>query len=120
MITDFHLYLEKPPLDQTERWTGRPFRALTVVHPPGGPNLTPTQTEIDKKKFLENLWTVQAKYRTKNGQSVALCSEEREVESRGGRTTIAKTYFNVYQRTSFLREPQKVSVDRPFVRRMLS
>ena len=48
-------------------------------------------------------------YRTKAGQSVVLGGEETEVESRGGRVTIARTYFNVYQRTSFLQESKKAS-----------
>jgi hypothetical protein len=108
-VVDFHLYLENPPQDQTERWSGRSFRIMAVVHPSGGPNANPSQTEADKQRFLENLWTTQAKYRTKSGQSVVLCAEEREVESRGSRTTFARTYFNIYSRTAFLREPRKVS-----------
>lgn len=105
-----HLYLEKPPEGQTDRWSGRSFRSLAVVHPPSPINLDPTRTEADKKRFLENLWNVQAMYRTKGGQSVVLCAEEREVESRGERITLARTYFNVYQRTAFLQESKKVSL----------
>jgi hypothetical protein len=107
---DIHLYMENPPQDQTDRWSGRAFRSLAVVHPPLPINLDPTQTEADKHRFLENLWNVQAKYRSKAGQSVVLCAEEQEVESRGGRTTFARTYFNVYQRTAFLQESKKVSL----------
>lgn len=108
-IIDFHLYLESPPQDQTERWSGRPFRSLVAVSPPSGVNVNPTQTESDKRRFLDNVWTVQAKYRTKSGQSVVLCAEEREVETRGAKVTMATTYFNIYSRTAFLREPRKVS-----------
>lgn len=108
MSKDINLFLENPPLDQTERWSGRPFRSLSVVNPPMPINLDPTQTEADKRRFLENLWHVQATYRSRAGQSVVLCSEDQEVESRGGRTTIARTYFNVYQRTAFLQEQKKV------------
>ncbi|KAG9317464.1 hypothetical protein JVU11DRAFT_1666, partial [Chiua virens] len=43
------------------------------------------------------------------GEAV-LCSDEREVEVRGGRTTLARTYFNVYQRTAFLQETKKTKV----------
>ncbi|KAI9507546.1 hypothetical protein F5148DRAFT_1307723 [Russula earlei] len=89
---DFHLYLEKPPHDQTDRWSGRPFRPLSLP------------------RFLENLWLSQANLRARSGKSVVLRSEEREVESRGGRTTYARTYFNVYQRTAFLQEPRKTKV----------
>ena len=106
--TDFHLYLEKLPLDQTDRWSGRPFRPLSVVFPPHAPNFDPQRTETDKARFLENLWLSQANIRARSGKSVVLRSEEKEVESRGGRITYARTYFNVYQRTAFLQEPQKV------------
>ncbi|KAF9534699.1 hypothetical protein CPB83DRAFT_780431 [Crepidotus variabilis] len=102
--SEVNLYLERPPQDQSERWNGRPFRSLSVVIPH---NLDPTQTEADKRRFLENLWKAQATYRARAGQSVVLCSEEQEVENRNGRTTCARSYFNVYQRTAFLQEPKK-------------
>lgn len=105
-----HFYLENPPQDQSDRWSGRPFRALSLVHPPASVNLDPTRTEADKSRFLENLWSVQATYRAKAGQSVVLCGEEREVESKNGRVTLAKTYFNIYQRTAFLQENKKVNL----------
>lgn len=76
--------------------------------PPSPINLDPTRTETDKRRFLDNLWDVQGNYRTKQGQSVVLRAEEREVENRGGRVTMAKTYFNVYTRTAFLQEAKKV------------
>ncbi|KAE9410179.1 hypothetical protein BT96DRAFT_969851 [Gymnopus androsaceus JB14] len=107
---DFHLYLEKPPQDQSERWSGRPFRSLSVVHPPSPVNLDPTQTEADKQRFLENLWNVQAKYRARLGQSVVLRSDDTEVESRSGKVTVARTYYNVYQRTAFLQETKKTKI----------
>lgn len=106
---DIHMYLETTPQDQTDRWAGRPFRVLSVVNPPYAVNHDPIRTEDDKKRFLLNLWRAQALYRTKCGQSVALCADDREVEARSGRVTIARTYFNVYQRTSFLKEAKKVS-----------
>lgn len=105
---EINLYLENPPQDTSDRWSGRPFRSLSVVHPPAPINLDPTQTEADKRRFLENLWHVQATYRSRAGQSVVLCADEQEVESKAGRVTIARTYFNVYQRTAFLQEPKKV------------
>ncbi|KAF9481824.1 hypothetical protein BDN70DRAFT_875770 [Pholiota conissans] len=107
---EINLFLENPPQDQTDRWSGRPFRSLSVVIPPAPINLDPTQTESDKKRFLENLWKAQATYRARAGQSVVLCSEEQEVENRSGRTTLARTYYNVYQRTAFLQEPKKSKV----------
>lgn len=105
---EFHIYIENPPQDQGDRWSGRPFRSCSVVFPPAPINLDPTRTLTEKECFLGNLWSAQAKYRTKAGQSVVLCADEKEVEVRGGRTTIARTYFNVYQRTAFLQESKKV------------
>ncbi|KAF8917932.1 hypothetical protein CPB85DRAFT_1284072 [Mucidula mucida] len=105
---DFHLYLENAPQELTERWSNRPLRFLTVVKPPG--NVDPTGTEADKTRFLRNLWTAQAKYRTRAGQSVVLQSEEVEVESKNGRVTAARTYYNVYQRTAFLQEIKKTKI----------
>ncbi|TRM67640.1 hypothetical protein BD626DRAFT_394072 [Schizophyllum amplum] len=104
---DINMYFESPPRDQSERWSGRPFRALSVVHPPHPVNLDPTRTQSDKQRFLENLWLVQAKYRARAGQSVVLCSEAKEVEARGGRSVVARAYYNVYQRTAFLQEAKK-------------
>ncbi|EMD40501.1 hypothetical protein CERSUDRAFT_148569 [Gelatoporia subvermispora B] len=106
--SDMHIYLETPPQDQNDRWSGRQFRIYTAVNPPL--NLDPVRTEEDKKRFLDNLWDIQAKYRTRAHQSVALCAEEREVENKGGHVTLARTYFNIYQRTAFLREPKKTKV----------
>ena len=107
---DMHLYLENPPMDQTDRWAGRPFRVLSVVLP-GAANADSSRLEDEKRRFIENLWRSQARYRTKQGLSVALRADEQEVESRGGRATVARTYFNVYQRTMFLKESKKVIPD---------
>lgn len=52
----------------------------------------------------------QARYRARLGQSVVLCHDELEVESKGGRVTAALTYFNVYQRMAFLQEQKKVGL----------
>jgi len=104
-----HFYFESPPYEQGDRWSGRPLRVYSVVHPPVQVNQDPMRTASDKRRFLENIWAMQARYRTKLGQSVALCGEEVEVENRGGRLTVAKTYFNVYQRTLFLKEMKKVN-----------
>lgn len=51
---------------------------------------------------------MQARYRARLGQSVVLLSDEMEVESRVGKVTTARTYYNVYQRTAFLQETKKV------------
>ncbi|KAH9899528.1 hypothetical protein C8Q73DRAFT_680169 [Cubamyces lactineus] len=107
---DFHIYLENPPMDVSERWAGRQFRSLSVVFPPSPVYLNPQRTESEKHRFLEQLWDAQARFRTRAGRSVVLRGDEREVENRGGRITRAQTYFNVYTRTSFLQEPKKTKV----------
>ncbi|KAF7981667.1 hypothetical protein HWV62_32792 [Athelia sp. TMB] len=78
--SDMHIYLEDPPQGQTDRWSGRPFRSLSVVHPPSPINFDPTRAQNDKSRFLEHLWEAQAKYRTKAGQSVVLCRDETETK----------------------------------------
>ncbi|VDB90118.1 unnamed protein product [Peniophora sp. CBMAI 1063] len=107
---DFHLFFESPPLDQPDRWSGRSFRSMTCVSPPSPANFNPQKTVNDKKRFLEHIWQAQVDLRARTGQSVTLEAEEREVEARAGRVTIARTYFHVYQRTSFLREDKKTKV----------
>ncbi|CDO69915.1 hypothetical protein BN946_scf184568.g1 [Trametes cinnabarina] len=107
---DFHIYLENPPMDVSERWAGRQFRSLSVVFPPSPVHLDPQRTESEKQCFLEQLWAAQARFRTRAGRSVILQGKEREVENRGGRITRAQTYFNVYTRTSFLQEPKKTKI----------
>ncbi|OSD04519.1 hypothetical protein PYCCODRAFT_1433391 [Trametes coccinea BRFM310] len=107
---DFHIYLETPPMDVSERWAGRQFRSLSVVFPPSPVYLDPQRTESEKQCFLEQLWDAQARFRTRAGRSVILRGEEREVENRGGRITRAQAYFNVYTRTSFLQEPKKTKI----------
>ena len=105
---DFHVFLENALLDQGERWGGRQFRSLSVVFPPAAVYLDPLRTENEKHRFLDNLWTAQARFRTRSELSIVLRGEEREVENRGGYVTLARTYFNVYTRTAFLQEPKKV------------
>ncbi|KAF7332014.1 DH domain-containing protein [Mycena kentingensis (nom. inval.)] len=105
--SDLNLYLENPPMDQNERWAGRPLRTMTVAQ---SGSLNHGQAEADKQRFLENLWKVQAMYRARAGQSVVLQAEDIEVESKGGRSVVARTYYNVYQRTAFLQEPKKTKI----------
>lgn len=107
LTPDFHLYLETAPSDQySDRWANRPFRAYTVVHPPSPVNLDPVRTQTDKARFLENLWNVQAMCRTKDGRSDVRVSVPREMDS--GKKSVVRTWFNVYKRTDWLKEPKKV------------
>ena len=109
-----HVYLEEPPRDQPDRWAGRPFRALSALalSPPSHtghsdpfakPHLE-TTPELAKARFLENLWAVQARLRTRLGRSIVLYGGEREV----GPATLARTWWNLYSRTAFLSETKKV------------
>ncbi|KZT71528.1 hypothetical protein DAEQUDRAFT_110220 [Daedalea quercina L-15889] len=107
--SEMHMYIEKPPHDQGDRWSGRPFRPFFAVHPPSSQRDTKLGEER-KQQFLENLWDAQAKYRTRDGHSALIRAEEREVESYAGRTTIARTYFNVYTRPWYLGEDSKPKV----------
>jgi hypothetical protein len=77
-----------------------------------------SRAEASKRRFLESLWRAQALYRTRGGGSVALVSEEQEVEARGVKVQIARTYWNVYQRTMFLKEIRKVGCMHQLIRRL--
>ena len=112
---DFHVFFENPFLDQTERWAGRQFRSYSVVFPPSSVYLDPIRTESEKNRFLDNLWDAHARFRTRVERSIALRGEEREVESKGGYATYARTYFNIYTRTNFLQEPKKVKFLHSFI-----
>jgi len=101
-----HFFLERPPVEYGERWS-TPLKSYHVVFPPQAVNVDLAACEA-KTEFLEKLWNAQAVLRTKGGRSVALRSEELEVDSRGNRSTYATTFFNVYQRTPYLGEPKKV------------
>ncbi|CAE6496351.1 unnamed protein product [Rhizoctonia solani] len=113
---DLHMYLEDPPRDQPDRWSGRPFRALSSLaltpqshSGPADPFARPhvhSTAEQAKARFLENLWAVQARLRTRLGRSIVLYGGEREV----GLATMARTWWNLYSRTAFLSETKKPKV----------
>ncbi|KAF8743234.1 Guanine nucleotide exchange factor for Rho/Rac/Cdc42-like GTPases, partial [Rhizoctonia solani] len=113
---DLHMYLEDPPRDQPDRWSGRPFRAMTALaltpqslSVPADPFARPrvdSSPEQAKARFLENLWAVQARLRTRLGRSVVLYGGEREV----GMATLARTWWNLYSRTAYLSETKKPKV----------
>jgi protein ECT2 len=110
---DLHIFLEQEPPDQSDRWSNRPFRSLSVVHPPLTASQSSTSVAEDKTRFLENIWLAQAMYRSRSGRSVPFVSQERDVGSSSRRVTLARTYFNVYQRTAYLSEPKKVRLIGP-------
>ncbi|KAF8759902.1 RhoGEF domain [Rhizoctonia solani] len=114
---DLHMYLEDPPRDQPDRWSGRPFRAMIALaltpqslSVPADPFARPrvdSSPEQAKARFLENLWAVQARLRTRLGRSVVLYGGEREV----GMATLARTWWNLYSRTAYLSETKKGTAD---------
>ncbi|KAG8937079.1 hypothetical protein FRC02_006279 [Tulasnella sp. 418] len=107
--SEFHIYLENPPADQlSDKWSNRPFRSYAAVRPPSSLNSDSVQTKQDKLRFLENVWKAQALYRARHGRSFVTQLEERELPlGNGGKRSVARTYFNVYQRTEYLMEPKK-------------
>ncbi|QRV87492.1 Formin-like protein 14 [Ceratobasidium sp. AG-Ba] len=100
--TEMHMYLEDPPRDQPDsRWNGPSAHA----DPFSKPHLE-SSPEHAKARFLENLWAVQARLRTRLERSIALYGGEREV----GPGTLARTWWNLYSRTAFLTETKKPKV----------
>jgi hypothetical protein len=125
---EFELFLEKPPVDQGPRWTGRPFRHYQVVHPPMPVNLEYTPTRLDKQRFVQNLWKAQALARTKlsasgprgteTAQSTALpiAFVSNENKKLGGSDRLAGqaiSFWNVWERDAWVANPRKVSFSLP-------
>ncbi|KAL7421475.1 hypothetical protein Q5752_004362 [Cryptotrichosporon argae] len=105
---DFHLFLERPPLDQSDRWSARPFRAYTTVHPPYTLSLDPTAARKDKQRFVHNIWAAQALARAKRMATSSaappralVASSEIGLEGAGEVFARAKCYFDVWQRGSW-------------------
>ncbi|KAH7098762.1 hypothetical protein BKA62DRAFT_711749 [Auriculariales sp. MPI-PUGE-AT-0066] len=106
---NMHMYLEVPPHDPSDqRWSGRQFRQLSLGTVSSQSN--PQTTQATKQRFLESVWIAQAQYRTRLDRSIVLQSPDFEVESRGGRVTTARAYYNVYQRKTYLGEQKKSKV----------
>jgi hypothetical protein len=64
-ITDFQLLFEKEIDGQGDRWSGRPLRSYTAVHPPSPAHTDASQERKSKLRFVQNLWAAQALMRTK-------------------------------------------------------
>jgi len=105
-----HMFLEVPPQMGDLTWSGRQFRAMAVGT--GTVQLNPQATAAAKARFIENLWTAQALFRTRQGRSVVLQGADAEVENRnqGRKQTVARAYYNVYQRRAYLGEQKKSKV----------
>ncbi|RSH95410.1 hypothetical protein EHS25_000497 [Saitozyma podzolica] len=114
---DFHLFFERPPMDQSDRWAARPFRSYTTVHPPYSVSLDPVATRRDKLRFVHNLWAAQALARAKLlpqevRQVPRALVEEEEIglESAGEMFGRAKCYWNVWERQGWLHADRKAKV----------
>jgi hypothetical protein len=108
LIADFHLFLEKPPSDHGDRWSSRPFRAYTTVHPPFSVSLDPVATKRDKLRFVQNLWSAQALARARlsvKGKGtvprVMMGNEECALEQAGETHARARCFFNVWERNGW-------------------
>lgn len=117
--TDFHLFLQRPPADQTDRWSGRPFRSYTTVNPPFTSSLDPVATRKDKLRFIENLWAAQAYARSKllaqsrkAGPRVMSSAEEVGLDAAGEAFARAKCYWNVWSRDVWMDQGRRVRTPR--------
>jgi hypothetical protein len=118
IVADFHLFFERPPMDQSDRWAARPFRSYTTVHPPYSVSLDPVATRRDKLRFVHNLWAAQALARAKLlpqevRQVPRALVEEEEIglESAGEMCGRAKCYWNVWERQGWLQADRKVGAN---------
>jgi hypothetical protein len=116
LIVDFHLFFERPPTDQTERWSARPFRSYTGVHPPYASNLDSVAIRNDKLRFINNLWAAQTVARAKllpKGiePPMPLVGEyEIGLEGAGELYGRAKCYWSVWDRQGWSVTGRRVSL----------
>lgn len=107
--SEFHLFLERPPVDQSDRWSARPLRSYTTVHPPYSFNLDPVMARKDKLRFVRNLWAAQALARTKLRRRTDAVAVPRVFKARE-EIKLATCYWNVWERAGWLACPLKAKV----------
>lgn len=117
LIPDFHLFLQRPPADQTDRWAGRPFRSYTTVNPPFTSSLDPVVVRKDKLRFVENLWAAQAYARAKAlaqerrpGPRVMASGQEIGLDTAGEAFARAKCYWNVWDHENWMHQTKRVGL----------
>lgn len=104
-------------MDQSERWSGRPFRAYTAVNPPYIGTLD-VGLRKDKSRFLQNLWTAQATARSKlipkglEGPRAMASLEESSLDAAGEFFARAKCFWTVWQAKSYQELSRRVSHDK--------
>ncbi|ORX38894.1 hypothetical protein BD324DRAFT_296964 [Kockovaella imperatae] len=108
---DFQLFLERPPVGFGEKWSGRPLRLYSTVQPPFGVGLDPVACRQDKLRFLENLWSAQARARTKVLPSDSDAKAPSQILAQKGETGLdnagepfsrARLYWNVWKRRDWI------------------
>lgn len=113
LCADFQLCFEDPPAGQNDRWSGRPLRCYSVVHPPAPAHFDPLSLKRDKERFIQNLWHAQALARTKpvlrdpvpvDKLPRALACEE-DIETGGEALAV---FWNAWQKDIWLRDFRKV------------
>ena len=122
-LPDFQIFLERPPLDQGDRWSARPFRHLAAVRPASVSFGDRSRASSDKQRFLHNLWSAQAVVRSKvvppkpvtsgdhwqpHPPSALLDADRWTPEQSSPVTSVAQTYWNVWEAQSWNSEPRKV------------
>ncbi|WVQ75384.1 hypothetical protein IAR50_005004 [Cryptococcus sp. DSM 104548] len=104
---DFHLFFEHPPVEQSGRWSGRPFRSYSTVHPPYSVSLDPIATKRDKLRFIQNLWAAQALARAKilpsseNRAVPKVLQSGQEVDLDGAQLERARCFWDVWDRSTW-------------------
>lgn len=97
-------------MEPSPRWSGRPSRRYTVVHPPQPISLDPQAARADKHRFVHNLWAAQALVRARGGKSsVLVAAEEEKLMDAWGKGR-ARAFWNVWEREGWESEGGKVSL----------
>jgi hypothetical protein len=110
-LIDFHLFFERPPVDQSDRWSGRPFRAYSAVNPQFGGSLDEVAVRQEKLRFLQNLWSAQAMARAKlltKEPSAYKSNVEVGLEAAGELFGRAACFWSLWQRPEWDQLSRKV------------
>jgi len=115
LLSDFHLFFERPPANHSDRWSARPFRHFSTVHPPFELSMDPIATKKEKLRFVENLWSAQALARARHSRNeprsiprVLRHDEETGLERAGEMFGRACCYWNVWDRRGWSAGTRKV------------
>ncbi len=121
---DFNLFLERPPTDQSDRWSGRQFRYMSVVHPPHPRGMDAIAARTEKERFIRNLWHSQALIKSKPlsalikrpeaagcpGAFKTLVGHGGMVPIDGGRDERVVPHASLWDRSAWKSDPRKAKV----------